>query len=537
MRIGSSEAVVCAGVKTDSAWFGILPHHPSTTMSWGRGVHNEKLKRSQRLALASTDEAGGGDGDSSSGYQGMKVELRVLQFGADIDLSSPTVTAGGLQAAYCSPLNAEQWGITDAMQRGEVFVYVRTYAQVLQKLKPHRQVPAGHIVFTEVQRQNLEVTRQDTFNFTIVSQIPHSVGDLLDVCLDARPRHHAPLADGQGGAVVVDAKELTRVVLGSIFGLVASTNERYVVVHKGIEWILTVTEVHIDVEDWDDELSIPDIKNGRISTDTKIYISPEDPEQEVPQYILQNLVPRPQQKGFSDIVDITCNDEETFPVRKKLLTPCIKLTSVVAAGLGKYKQTEGATETHAIRARVDIDCLTFDRCLLYLESECRGKGDEHDFEAQYNEDMLAAARKLGCRGLEDLCLKKMGAFESRVRKEYIRWNEILKRNEEQEEVILVMDGMVYDVTRWLPEHPGGNTIIPKQALGKDSTKFFELYHSSRKSFMYLKEFYIGEIHPSDLESIPPASKGKPSVGFLEQLREFTVWRVKAELAEKGHKSF
>ena len=82
----------------------------------------------------------------------------------------------------------------------------------------------------------------------------------------------------------------------------------------------------------------------------------------------------------------------------------------------------------------------------------------------------------------------------------------MKRNEDNNETILVMDGMVYDVTRWLPEHPGGNTIIPKQALGKDSTKFFELYHSSRKSFMYLKEFYIGEIHPNDLKDIPPASK-------------------------------
>ena len=32
---------------------------------------------------------------------------------------------------------------------------------------------------------------------------------------------------------------------------------------------------------------------------------------------------------------------------------------------------------------------------------------------------------------------------------------------------LMLDGMVLDVTRWLPEHPGGSTIIPKQALNLD----------------------------------------------------------------------
>ena len=106
---------------------------------------------------------------------------------------------------------------------------------------------------------------------------------------------------------------------------------------------------------------------------------------------------------LDDIVNIFCNDEEMFPVRKKLLTPCIKLTSVVASGLGKYRVKNGqvqgdqSSNEGPVETKVDIDCLTFDRCLLYLESECRGKGEDHDFEAVYNEDMLDAAKKLGCR--------------------------------------------------------------------------------------------------------------------------------------------
>ena len=43
-----------------------------------------------------------------------------------------------------------------------------------------------------------------------------------------------------------------------------------------------------------------------------------------------------------------------------------------------------------------------------------------------------------------------------------------------------MDGMVFDLEAWLPEHPGGATIIPQQALNKDCTVFFELYHASRE---------------------------------------------------------
>ena len=31
------------------------------------------------------------------------------------------------------------------------------------------------------------------------------------------------------------------------------------------------------------------------------------------------------------------------------------------------------------------------------------------------------------------------------------------------ECLLLLDGMVLDLTRWLPEHPGGSTIIPGQA--------------------------------------------------------------------------
>lgn len=92
-----------------------------------------------------------------------------------------------------------------------------------------------------------------------------------------------------------------------------------------------------------------------------------------------------------------------------------------------------------------------------------------------------------------------------------------------------------DITRWLPEHPGGSTIIPEQALDCDATVFFECYHVSRQSFLYLREFYIGELSPEDRLRVPPPNEQQrrgltvqASAAFLEQLKRATPWRLRPE---------
>ena len=47
-----------------------------------------------------------------------------------------------------------------------------------------------------------------------------------------------------------------------------------------------------------------------------------------------------------------------------------------------------------------------------------------------------------------------------------RWAEVVARNDAGG-CWVVMDGMVFDLEAWLPEHPGGATIIPTQALNED----------------------------------------------------------------------
>ena len=85
--------------------------------------------------------------------------------------------------------------------------------------------------------------------------------------------------------------------------------------------------------------------------------------------------------------------------------------------------------------------------LLYLEAQARGgvAAQQFSFSAEHLDAMLEAARTLKLRGLEDLCLRKMGEFESRVRTDPIPWAEVVARNT-QGEALLVMDGMVLEDT-------------------------------------------------------------------------------------------
>ena len=98
-----------------------------------------------------------------------------------------------------------------------------------------------------------------------------------------------------------------------------------------------------------------------------------------------------------------------------------------------------------------------------------------------------------------------------------------------------MDGMLFDLAAWLPEHPGGATIIPEQALNVDCTVFFELYHASRESFTYLREFYVGELHAEDRELVPRGDE-HASEDFMIQLREFSA-PFRYDPGNVVHKSF
>ncbi|XP_060109728.1 cytochrome b5 type B [Heteronotia binoei] len=95
--------------------------------------------------------------------------------------------------------------------------------------------------------------------------------------------------------------------------------------------------------------------------------------------------------------------------------------------------------------------------------------------------------------------------------------EVAKRNTEKE-TWLVIHGRVYDVTRFLNEHPGGEEVLLEQA-GRDATESFEDVGHSADAQEMLTQYLIGEVHPSDCK--PGSSKvpGKPTSN------ESSVWAV------------
>lgn len=56
----------------------------------------------------------------------------------------------------------------------------------------------------------------------------------------------------------------------------------------------------------------------------------------------------------------------------------------------------------------------------------------------------------------------------------IRWEEIQQHNSQYDGWI-VLRGKVYNLSPYLPYHPGGEAILEK-VLGKDGTKLFDHYH-------------------------------------------------------------
>jgi len=264
------------------------------------------------------------------------------------------------------------------------------------------------------------------------------------------------------------------------------------------------------------------------------------------------------------VVDVITSDSEVFPVRSVLLRPCIALTAVVQSGRGKYKRQDQDQDQHQegeqwqgqrLAVAVNVDCCTFDRVLLYLQHEYRsahaqargqgqgqgqGKGQgQWAFDPLLAADLLSAAEALGLQGLQDCTRRVLGSFQERVRRSFISLEEVRGKNTagtrslaesgRRDSTWLILDGMVLDISRWLEEHPGGSSIIPLHALDCDCTCQFEIFHASRQSFLYLKEFYLGELNPEEAETLREAATERPSESFLRHLSAVTApWRLRPE---------
>jgi len=90
-------------------------------------------------------------------------------------------------------------------------------------------------------------------------------------------------------------------------------------------------------------------------------------------------------------------------------------------------------------------------------------------------------------------------------KKVISWDELAKHNTSSD-CWLAIRGRVYDVTSWIPKHPGGNDTIVLNG-GRDATQLFEAYHPAKVQTM-LANYDIGGIEKYDVDhpAFPPMSE-------------------------------
>jgi len=85
----------------------------------------------------------------------------------------------------------------------------------------------------------------------------------------------------------------------------------------------------------------------------------------------------------------------------------------------------------------------------------------------------------------------------------ISWEEFVQHNT-LEDCWIAIRGKVYDVTEWVPKHPGGTDVLYYNA-GRDGTQLFEAYHPI-SVYATLNKYYVGELERSEHPSFPPMSE-------------------------------
>ncbi|NXV80064.1 CYB5 protein, partial [Atlantisia rogersi] len=76
---------------------------------------------------------------------------------------------------------------------------------------------------------------------------------------------------------------------------------------------------------------------------------------------------------------------------------------------------------------------------------------------------------------------------------YYRLEEVQKHNNSQSTWI-ILHHRIYDVTKFLDEHPGGEEVLREQAGGDATENFEDVGHSTDARTMS-ESYIIGELHP------------------------------------------
>lgn len=86
----------------------------------------------------------------------------------------------------------------------------------------------------------------------------------------------------------------------------------------------------------------------------------------------------------------------------------------------------------------------------------------------------------------------------------IRFQEVSKHTTETD-LWFIKDKKVYDITSFVDQHPGGvDTLLG--VAGKDGTVDFDSVGHSESAIVDLQKYYIGQLHPDDVDQVPSSTK-------------------------------
>lgn len=88
--------------------------------------------------------------------------------------------------------------------------------------------------------------------------------------------------------------------------------------------------------------------------------------------------------------------------------------------------------------------------------------------------------------------------------------EELKAHKDAKSLWMAIHDKVYDVTKFIEEHPGGEEVLLEQA-GKYSTEQFEDVGHSTDARELMEQYEIGELAEADRESTSTKKKTTPTV--------------------------
>lgn len=102
---------------------------------------------------------------------------------------------------------------------------------------------------------------------------------------------------------------------------------------------------------------------------------------------------------------------------------------------------------------------------------------------------------------------------------------------EDKSIWVVIHDKVYDITKFLDEHPGGEEILIENA-GTDSTESFEDVGHSSDAREMLEAYYVGELHEDDKSGSTDkgAKSWTSSQATIEEESTWSSWFVALILA-------